>query len=388
MASSQPSRDFYDAVIIGGGFFGCCLALSMVKRFSRILILEKESDLLTRASFVNQARVHNGYHYPRSMVTALRSAFNYPRFGADFEDCVDRTFLQVYAIARGASRVTAYQYKKFCQNVGLSLRPAPKPITRLFQQALIEEVFCAEECAFDALRLRERLRANLNEGGIEVACGIEAERVSSAGASTLRVEASSGVELTARRVFNCAYSQINHLLTRSSLPRLPLKHEVAEIALISVPPALEQIGITVMDGPFFSTMPFPPLGLHSLSHVRYTPHEAWTDLEENRRPALDSRLPSKSVFMLKDAQRYVPALQDAEYVRSLFEIKTVLLQNEVDDGRPILCRRDYGLENFYVILGAKIDNIYDVLQTLDAEASFPRSKYEFHCPDSVPARTA
>jgi hypothetical protein len=84
----------------------------------------------------------------------------------------------------------------------------------------------------------------------------------------------------------------------------------------------------------------------------------------------------------------VAALQDAEYVRSLFEIKTVLLQNEVDDGRPILCRRDYGLENFYVILGAKIDNIYDVLQTLDAEASFPRSKYEFHCPDSVPARTA
>jgi glycine/D-amino acid oxidase-like deaminating enzyme len=386
MSSAPPSHDYYDAVIIGGGFFGCCLALSIVKHFPRILILEKESDLLTRASVINQARVHNGYHYPRSMVTALRSAFNYPRFGADFEDCVDRSFLQVYAIARGASRVTAYQYKKFCENVGLSLRPAPKPVARLFQQSLIEEVFCAEECAFDALRLRERLRSSLNQSGIEVACGIEAERVAPAAASTLRVEAANGIEFAAGRVFNCAYSQINHLLTRSSLPPLPLKHEIAEIALIRVPPALEQIGITVMDGPFFSTMPFPPLGLHSLSHVSYTPHESWTDLETNRRPALDS-FPSKSVFMLKDAQRYVPALRDAEYVRSLFEIKTVLLQNEVDDGRPILCRRDYGFENFYVILGAKIDNIYDVLQAVDADA-IPRSKHEFHCQDSLRARTA
>src|SRR5580700_3951287 len=132
MSGSAPNRDFYDAVIIGGGFFGCCLALSMMDRYPRMLILERESGLLTRASFVNQARVHNGYHYPRSLVTALRSAFNYQRFVADFEDCLDRTFLQVYAVARGASKVSAYQYKKACENVGIPLRPVPKPVARLF----------------------------------------------------------------------------------------------------------------------------------------------------------------------------------------------------------------------------------------------------------------
>jgi glycine/D-amino acid oxidase-like deaminating enzyme len=378
MSPSAPHYNSYDAIIIGGGFFGCCLALSMVKRFPRTLILERENSLLTRASFVNQARVHNGYHYPRSLITALRSAFNYQRFIADFDDCIDRTFLQVYAIARGTSRVSAYQYKRFCQNVGIPLKPAPVGVARLFNPALIEEAFCVEECAFDAGRLRNRLHAGIEGAGIEVAYGIEAERISCGPADSLRIKASGGVELCSQRVWNCAYSQINHLLVRSSLPPLPLKQEISEIALIRVPPQLEGMGVTVMDGPFFSTMPFPSLGLHSLSHVTYTPHETWNDLDLNRRPPRNPDLRSKSIFMLRDAQRYVPALQAASYAGSLFETKTVLVRNEIDDGRPILCRRDYGLKNFSVILGAKIDNIYDVLKALDADASLLGSQNAFH----------
>ena len=377
MSGSAPNREFYDAIIIGGGFFGCCVALSMIDRYPRMLILERESGLLTRASFGNQARVHNGYHYPRSLITALRSAFNYPRFIADFEDCVDRTFLQVYAIARQASRVSAYQYKKFCQNVGIPLQPASGQVASLFNPDLIEEAFSVEECAFDGLRLRDKLRAGIEEAGIEVAYGIEAKRISHGPAGSLQIETSDGVEVCSERVWNCTYSQINHLLVSSSLPLLPLKHEITEIALIRVPPQLEGIGITVMDGPFFSTMPFPALGLHSLTHVTYTPHESWNDPEQNRRPPRNPSLPSKSIFMLRDAQRYVPALQAATFAGSLFETKTVLVRNEVDDGRPILCRRDYGLKNFSVIMGAKIDNIYDILKALDAPDSFPWSKHEF-----------
>jgi glycine/D-amino acid oxidase-like deaminating enzyme len=373
--SRLTNHEFYDAIIIGGGFFGCCLALSMASRYRRVLVLEKEQDLLSRASYVNQARVHNGYHYPRSLITALRSAFNYPVFSSDFDDCVDRTFLQVYAVARGLSKVTAYQYRTFCERVGIPLRPAPKKVARLFQPDLIEEAFCAEECAFDAPRLRERLRAGMEESGVELACGIEVARILPGPQGRLRVEAGC-FELAAQRVFNCTYSGINQLLHRSALPLLPLKHEIAEIAMIGVPPELEQVGITVMDGPFFSTMPFPALNLHSLSHVTYTPHESWNDPEHidcsqgHRQPT------SRSIFMLKDAQRYVPALRNAHYEFSLFETKTVLLKNEIDDGRPILCRSHHGLENLFVVLGAKIDNIYDVLKALDAFPCFPRSRHE------------
>ena len=73
---------------------------------------------------------------------------------------------------------------------------------------------------------------------------------------------------------------------------------------------------------------------------------------------------SNAPYMIRDAQRYLPALRETHYVRSLYEVKTVLLKNETDDGRPILCRENYGLNNLYLVMGSKIDNIYDVLKYL------------------------
>ncbi len=77
--------------------------------------------------------------------------------------------------------------------------------------------------------------------------------------------------------------------------------------------------------------------------------------------------------MIRDAARYLPAITDARQVGSLFEVKTVLVKNEGDDGRPILFERHPGMHGCYSVLGGKIDNIYDVLEKLDAEAFSPVS---------------
>ena len=55
---------------------------------------------------------------------------------------------------------------------------------------------------------------------------------------------------------------------------------------------------------------------------------------------------------------------EARHARSLFTIKTVLVQNEVDDGRPILLRWHPELGGMATVMGGKIDNIYDVLAAL------------------------
>ena len=80
----------FDISIIGGGFYGSVLAYYVKRRFPNlsVVLLEKESDLLTRASAKNQARVHNGFHYPRSVVTAYRSRINFERFINEFYDAI------------------------------------------------------------------------------------------------------------------------------------------------------------------------------------------------------------------------------------------------------------------------------------------------------------
>ena len=40
--------------------------------------------------------------------------------------------------------------------------------------------------------------------------------------------------------------------------------------------------------------------------------------------------------MKKSAKKIMPAVNNFEYLESIYEVKTVLLKNEEDDGRPIL----------------------------------------------------
>jgi hypothetical protein len=69
--------------------------------------------------------------------------------------------------------------------------------------------------------------------------------------------------------------------------------------------------------------------------------------------------------MIKDAMRYVPSLKECRYVDSLWEIKTLLPLSETDDSRPILFKKDHGLQNLTCVMGGKIDNIYDVLSEVE-----------------------
>jgi glycine/D-amino acid oxidase-like deaminating enzyme len=358
----------YDAAIVGGGFYGCSLALHLRRESGlRLLVVERGAELMQRASYANQARVHNGYHYPRSLLTGLRSRVNFPRFSRDYPDCIDESFEKYYAIGRIYSHVTAAQFRIFCERIGAPIERAPAPVRGLFNPHLIEDVFRVRETAFDAVKLRARLRDELDQAGVRVLTGTEAVRVApSPEGLLLELEGEvAPARVRAARVFNCTYSRTNRLLTASGLPAIPLKHELTEMALIEVPDVLRTMGITVMCGPFFSVMPFPPRGLHSLSHVRYTPHCEWQDgdgtyrdpyavLENNPRT-------SNALHMLKDAARYLPAIATSRYRDSLWEVKTVLPRSEVDDSRPILLKQDYGMAGLTCVMGSKLDNVYDVL---------------------------
>ena len=220
MTSSQST---FDSIVVGGGFYGCCLAAFLAKSGQRVVLLEVKEELLTRASYINQARVHNGYHYPRSFMTALRSVVNFPRFVLDFRECVADGFEKVYAIARSQSKVSAYQFEKFCQSIRAPIRPASASIRKLFDSSLVEAVYRVKEYAFDASRLREMMRGRLRESPVDVRFGVEALQVSRKEDGILEVRTSDGGTIRGQCVFNCTYSQINQLLTRSGLDPLSVR---------------------------------------------------------------------------------------------------------------------------------------------------------------------
>ena len=358
-------------VIIGGGFYGLRIALYLYEELGQrdIYILEKETQPMNRAAYINQALVHNGYHYPRSILTGYRSKVNFPRFTAEYPDAIVSSFDKYYGIAKHLSKVSAYQFRRFSEKIGAEIEPAPTHIQSMFDPNLTEAVYKVKEYAFNSRNLRDDLLKKIEKyPSIKLCTGEMVEKIiDDAGVTVL----TNIRKIDAKFVLNCTYASINTIHRASQLALVKLKHEITEMCLVKMPKDLENFSITMMDGPFFSIMPFPSKNLFTLSHVRYTPHESWEDnenTEDSRKNAHDylEKLDFQSNYkqMYNDVVRFIPALEQMQFVESLVEVKTVLMKSEEDDSRPILYRNDFGIQNYVCIMGGKLDNIYDVFDEL------------------------
>lgn len=363
-------------VIVGGGFFGMYIADFFARNGHAVQLFEKESSFMSRASYNNQARVHNGYHYPRSILTALRSRISFPRFVDEFQDCIDSDLEKYYLISSKLGKVTVNQFTKFCERIGASFKPAPDYLRKLTNPVMIDACFSVTEYAFDSCKLRDDMLDRFQGSSVNYQTGISVDNVRQYKDGLIvtysNCKSAEIAEIYADHVFNCTYSHINYLLKNSSLELISLKHEMTEMCLVDVPDELRRVGLTIMCGPFFSVMPFPSERLHSFSHVRYTPHYEWFD--KNNTPYIDGlnrldedRKYSAWNYMKKDAMRYFPILEECQYKRSLWEVKTLLPRSESDDSRPILFRANHGLRGFHCIMGGKIDNVYDVIEIITSQ---------------------
>lgn len=360
-------------LIIGGGFFGMYLAENFAKKGFSVRLVEKEKQFMARASYANQARVHNGYHYPRSILTALRSRISFPRFINEFKECITSDFEMYYLIGKPLGKVSANQFQKFCERIGAKCEPAPSKIKSLTNPVFIEDSFSVVEYAFDAIKLRDVMIERLTASNVMCSLNTSVNTVRQHGdgiyLELLNEETNVPETVYADHVFNCTYSRLNYVIANSGIDLVPLKHEMTEICLVKVPDQLKSVGITVMCGPFFSVMPFPPAGLHSFTHVRYTPHYEWEDSPGNcyndiHASKISAQRNSAWRYIQKDAARYMPILSDCIYQSSLWEVKTVLPRSESDDSRPILFLPHYKLKGFHCVMGGKIDNIYDVINAI------------------------
>jgi len=364
--AGDPTVRTCDALIVGAGFYGCALAAHLAASGQRVLVCEMGTATMARSSAVNQARIHTGFHYPRSFTTALRSRHNFERFADEFAPAVHRDFDMLYAIARHRTKINAQRFEGMFRSMNAPFERASRAQRAQFSDDLVEDVFVCTEYAFDFTVLRDILMRRLAPLPVEIAFETAVERVEARNGN-LVVHLAGGRRVETAQVFNITYSQINSVLKRSGLQPLPLKHELVEIALIDPPPALNGLAVTVMDGAFFSSMPYPSAKSYSLTHVRYTPHFSWTDETSAQDAyATGERLPHETRWrhMVNDARRYMPALGQATWRRSLFDVKTVPVKNERDDGRPILLHDHAELPGLRSVLGSKIDNIYDLFEAV------------------------
>lgn len=348
-----------DILIIGGGFFGCALACHLAKQntSTKILIVEKYNDLLQRASLVNQARVHSGFHYPRSQSTLLSCLENYKKFVRDYPDCVHSNFKNYYAIAKEGSKFSSDQFNATYKNANASFTKVPlnHNIYSLLNKQHIEDVFETEEYAFDAVKLKKLCKSNIIKlKNLKYKLNTKVESI------TNNIVKTNIGKIEAKQIYICAYSGTNDILKSSNLVPLDLNYVYAELCKLQVPLQYKNLAITLMDGPFFSLYPYPVENCHTLSHVVHTIRRAANDIPESFKPT------KSNIFtMLQDVSKYLPGIKDTIYKGSLYETKVLLPKNIIDSGRPILYKKQMDNEYVYNVIGGKLDNVYDLFEVLE-----------------------
>ncbi|HCT63578.1 MAG TPA: amino acid oxidase [Erysipelotrichaceae bacterium] len=369
----------FDKIIIGAGLYGLYSALYSGKKGEKILVLEKEKESFERATYVNQARVHNGYHYPRSYSTATKSMNYFNRFNQDYSFCINKNFDQVYATSSKFSWTNARQFKKFCEATNIKCNTLDS--NEYFKSGMCDGTFLTQEYTYDAYQLKVHFHEEIAKyPNIEIKYNVDILTIINV-EDTYKIQTSNDVFHT-KFLLNATYASTNQIINLLGFEPLKIKYELCEIILCTVSENLKDKGITVMDGPFFSLMPFGNTGYHSLTSVTFTPHSTsysslpsfscqknsngyCTEMKLGNCNECIAKPKSAWPYMSNLAKKYLKDEYEFKYVKSLYSMKPILKASEIDDSRPTVIKKFSTNPTFISVLSGKINTIYDLDEVLD-----------------------
>lgn len=368
----------YDKIIVGAGIYGLYSAIFSANKGENVLVLEYDEESFARATYINQARVHNGYHYPRSYSTAIKSANYFNRFNKEFDFAVNIDFTKIYATSAKYSWTNGEQFKKFCVNSNIKCEEV-NPI-KYFKENMVDGVFDTQEYTFDAMKIKEYFLEEIQSmNNVNIFYGTRLKEIRKNNNNKIYEVVTNKGEFCTKYLLNATYASTNQISQMLGYEKFKIKYEICEIILCSTTDNLKDVGITVMDGPFFSVMPFGLTGLHSLTSVTFTPHiTSYDDLPtfkcQNGTNCSPEQLENCNLcknkpetawnYMYNLARKYLRDDIDLKYEGSLFSVKPILMASEIDDSRPTVIRKFSEDPTYISVLSGKINTIYDLDEVL------------------------
>lgn len=243
-----------DFIVIGAGIFGIELALKLSQSNYSVTLIEMENDILTKASKMNQNRVHLGFHYPRSMPTAQQAIESYSYFINRFSRAIRPSIESYYMISQEESNKTNItEYAKFCSNLGVKYKTKNKNFFERFinTNRIEDTVFQVEETVFDIAEIKKQLIEELSVSNISILFNTKIDKIDILNNGDKKVY-SNNFTCYANYVVNCTYSNINKVL--NGLPfGTDLRFQNVLLPVINSSNYIP--GMTIMDGPFCSILP-------------------------------------------------------------------------------------------------------------------------------------
>ena len=319
---------FRKIAVVGGGIFGCTTAWKLAKEGYDVTLYEKNNDIISQASYVNQYRLHRGYHYPRSKDTAIQSQWGEYGFLQEYgKAIVNGDVKHYYAIAKEDSKVSSKQYVEFLNDLHLEYK---KDKLNIIDKDSVSLVVKVKELLFDPDKLKRICWNKLNEYNVDVM--LDTEYISSSE--------------TYNYIINSTYANLNQLTTEDK--QKDYQFELCEKPVVKLPKQYKNKSVVIMDGPFMCIDPLGDTGLHVMGNVVHAIHST----NVGKFPEYDSKfdgLLNKGIVknpsitnidkFIDSAKKFFIDIDKSEHIGSMYTIRTVLPNKDKDDARPTLVEK-------------------------------------------------
>jgi len=334
--------------IVGGGIFGCTAAVELANHGYNVVLYERHENVMQEASSINQYRVHEGYHYPRSSATAVECKTSAAGFAKYYkQSIVPKTagIEHYYAIASQSSMTSAKQFVVFMDEMGL-LYKKKKPIPG--SDLTIE----ARENIFDPVKLASVVTTRLKGAGVELQLGRAASE-----------------EDVAEYDFTvvATYANLNDWCRN----KRAYQYELCEKPVLKLPDAYRTKSIVVMDGPFMCIDPLGSTGFHVMGNVVHAIHHTGVGYKPVVPDQYEGLL-NKGIVQnptithidkfIESARQFFPDIDQAQHIGSMYTIRTVLPNREKDDARPTLV--EWIEDNRVMVFSGKICTCLNAAKTV------------------------
>lgn len=316
--------------VIGAGIFGSTIAIALAERGLSVDLFEKNNDILQAASGINQYRLHRGYHYPRSMKTALSSKEAEASFRVEYGDSVLNDSTHYYCVSKEGSKVSHGEFLRFCDEAELEYE-------RMFLEDVNNEKLALTvkvvESLINPIRLKEIVKKKIIDTNVNLICN-----------HLFLPDQIDQYDF----VVNCGYANLNILLENAPELQKDYQFELCEKPILKLPESLHKKSIVVIDGPFCCIDPYADTDLHVMGNVVHAIHATNT----GRKPVIPAEfrdLLNSGVVanphttniskFIESAEQFIPQVKSAVHIGSMYTIRTVLPYVDATDERPTMVEK-------------------------------------------------
>ena len=322
--------------VIGAGWYGCHIALSMRGLGLDVTVFDQNNRPLHEASGNNQFRLHLGFHYPRHHGTRVQSRDGFMRFVERYPHLSREIAENIYAVPREDSLIDFSTYRLIMTSSGIDFREVRETSVLLHG---VDGLMLAGERVLLIERARRYFTERLGD------CLQLCTRVDEV------EERSDGIYVGGDRYDVLVDATWGHRAA------LPMRFFYEPTILLYYETDGPFPAVTLVDGPLCSIYPTEDPGLYTLSSVPHTPLGRLNTAEEARR-ARDgvsaAVVAEKARLMQEQISRYVPEFPERfRFVGPQLSIKTKPV-GRFDDRSCYVFRRG----RVFSVMSGKIDTVF------------------------------